>query len=92
MCILASSILLAVDDVYLKNDSDARTIITNLDYFFTVAFLVEMILKWLGIGIKNYFTDLWSFLDFCIVMVKRIKELIYYYIRLLNLFRFHLLM
>ena len=69
MCILTSSILLAFDDVYLKNDSETRTIITNFDYFFTAVFLVEMILKWLGIGLKNYFADVWSILDFCIVMV-----------------------
>lgn len=70
LCILASSILLAFDDVYLKNESVTREYIQGFDYFFQAVFLVEMFLKWIGYGLKKYFTDWWCLLDFFIVMVK----------------------
>jgi Ion transport protein len=36
---------------------------------FTVIFFIEMLIKWLALGFKNYFTNAWCWLDFIIVMV-----------------------
>jgi hypothetical protein len=68
-CILASSLLLAFDDVYMKNDSTASQVILAIDYSFQAIFFIEMLLKWLGYGFKRYFTNSWCLLDFFIVMV-----------------------
>ena len=68
-CIIGSSIILAFDDAYCKYGSLTKTIIEDMDYCFQVVFLIEMLLKWIGYGIKKYFTDWWCLLDFCIVMV-----------------------
>ena len=69
LCIIASSLLLIFDDVYMKNDSLTNQILNDVDYFFQAFFLFEMFLKWIGLGIKKYFTDLWCLLDFLIVLV-----------------------
>lgn len=74
-CILASSLLLAFEDVYLKKNSDAELVIQGIDYFFQAVFLIEMLLKWIGYGLKKYFTDWWCLLDSLIVLVIKKKHL-----------------
>uniref|UniRef100_A0A4W3JYE7 Sodium channel protein n=1 Tax=Callorhinchus milii TaxID=7868 RepID=A0A4W3JYE7_CALMI len=41
----------------------------NLDYFYTVFFNMEMVFKVLGLGLTNYFTNVWTLLDFFLVVV-----------------------
>ena len=36
---------------------------------FAVLFALEMIVKWIALGIRYYFSSVWSALDFVIVMV-----------------------
>ncbi len=67
--ILISSVSLTLNDVNLKINSDMSTVIKALDVVFTFVFVVEMILKWFGLGLKKYFTDPWCLLDFFIVLV-----------------------
>ena len=43
-----------------------------MDRIFTVIFFIEMLIKWLALGFKKYFTNAWCWLDFVIVMVKYI--------------------
>jgi hypothetical protein len=33
-----------------------------------------MLIKWLALGFKNYFTNAWCWLDFIIVMVQILRE------------------
>lgn len=40
-----------------------------MDRIFTVIFFLEMLIKWLALGFKVYFTNAWCWLDFVIVMV-----------------------
>jgi voltage-gated sodium channel type II alpha len=40
-----------------------------MDRIFTVVFFIEMLIKWLALGFKKYFTNAWCWLDFVIVMV-----------------------
>ena len=40
-----------------------------IDIFCCVFFFLEMILKWIGYGLKKYFTNAWCILDFVIVTV-----------------------
>lgn len=36
---------------------------------FCILFGIEMIMKWIAYGMKKYFTDFWTILDFAIVCV-----------------------
>jgi hypothetical protein len=67
--ILLSSISLTLNDVNLKTGSTLDTVLKALDVVFTFIFVVEMFLKWFGLGFRKYFTDPWSLLDFFIVLV-----------------------
>ena len=40
-----------------------------MDKYYTVVFVLEMLIKWLAFGFKKYFTDSWCLLDFFIVSV-----------------------
>jgi hypothetical protein len=92
VCIIASSILLAFDDVYLKIDSQTNAILEGFDYFFQAIFFFEMIFKWIGLGLKKYFTDWWCLLDFVVVLVILKKTLILHHFNFIFIFsRFQLL-
>jgi len=36
---------------------------------FTAFFLLEVLIKWVGLGWKAYFTNVWSCFDFTIAMI-----------------------
>lgn len=65
--ILASSIALAIEDVYLEERPTLEQILEITDKFFTTVFIIEMFIKWTAFGFKKYFTDAWCWLDFVIV-------------------------
>ena len=73
--IFGSSLTLTFQDVNMKTDSTGQNVLNYLDYFFTLFFIFEMFLKWFGNGLKRYFTDPWSILDFFIVIVSNNKKL-----------------
>ncbi|XP_061173087.1 sodium channel protein para-like isoform X2 [Saccostrea echinata] len=65
--ILASSVALAIEDVYLSERPVLAMILEITDRFFTAIFILEMLIKWTAFGFKKYFTDAWCWLDFVIV-------------------------
>ncbi|XP_062604338.1 sodium channel protein type 4 subunit alpha B-like isoform X1 [Saccostrea cucullata] len=65
--ILASSVALAIEDVYLSERPILAMILEITDRFFTAIFILEMLIKWTAFGFKKYFTDAWCWLDFVIV-------------------------
>ncbi|XP_064599687.1 sodium channel protein type 4 subunit alpha B-like [Liolophura sinensis] len=67
--IAASSISLAIEDVYLRERPILQLILSILDRIFTIVFILEMILKWVAFGFKKYFTNAWCLLDFFIVFI-----------------------
>ncbi|XP_048586351.1 sodium channel protein 1 brain isoform X2 [Nematostella vectensis] len=67
--IAASSISLAFEDVYLDSKPTLKQVLQILNILFAVIFTVEMLLKWIGLGFKTYFTNPWNILDFVIVIV-----------------------
>ncbi|XP_064621653.1 sodium channel protein type 4 subunit alpha B-like isoform X2 [Lineus longissimus] len=69
LMIAASSISLAVEDIYLDNRPLLKLTLEYLDKGYTVIFIFEMIIKWLAFGYKKYFTDAWCWLDFIIVTI-----------------------
>ncbi|XP_065366018.1 sodium channel protein para isoform X9 [Calliphora vicina] len=67
--ILMSSLALALEDVHLPDRPILQDILYYMDRIFTVIFFLEMLIKWLALGFKVYFTNAWCWLDFVIVMV-----------------------
>ncbi|XP_053996380.1 sodium channel protein para isoform X18 [Hylaeus anthracinus] len=73
LMILLSSMALALEDVHLSARPILQDILYYMDRIFTVIFFLEMLIKWLALGFKKYFTNAWCWLDFIIVMVSLIN-------------------
>ncbi|XP_058166579.1 sodium channel protein para isoform X4 [Anopheles ziemanni] len=71
--ILLSSLALALEDVHLPQRPILQDVLYYMDRIFTVIFFIEMLIKWLALGFKVYFTNAWCWLDFIIVMVSLIN-------------------
>ncbi|XP_075240737.1 sodium channel protein 1 brain-like isoform X3 [Convolutriloba macropyga] len=69
LIILVSSISLAFEDIYLSERPTMEKTLNIMNYVFVAIFTIEMLLKWVGLGFKCYFTNGWCWLDFFIVMV-----------------------
>ncbi|XP_078716601.1 sodium channel protein type 2 subunit alpha-like isoform X3 [Lampetra fluviatilis] len=67
--ILLSSGALAFEDIYIEQRKMLKTLLEYADKVFTFIFIIEMLLKWVAYGFKNYFTNAWCLLDFVIVGV-----------------------
>ncbi|XP_039614029.1 sodium channel protein type 1 subunit alpha-like [Polypterus senegalus] len=65
--ILVSTVTLALDDKYTHNNAKIQEILQYLDYFYTAFFNLEMLLKLIGLGAIDYFTNIWTLLDFLLV-------------------------
>ncbi|EDS30871.1 voltage-dependent para-like sodium channel [Culex quinquefasciatus] len=66
--ILLSSLALALEDVHLPHRPILQDVLYYMDRIFTVIFFLEMLIKWLALGFRVYFTNAWCWLDFIIVM------------------------
>ncbi|KAK1120318.1 hypothetical protein K0M31_012302 [Melipona bicolor] len=73
LMILLSSMALALEDVHLQSRPILQDILYYMDRIFTVIFFLEMLIKWLALGFKKYFTNAWCWLDFIIVMLSLIN-------------------
>lgn len=67
--ILLSSVALVFEDIHLQQRQVLKVVVETADQVFTYLFLLEMLLKWIGYGLKKYFTDAWCWLDFLILDV-----------------------
>lgn len=68
-CFLSFCVSQALEDVHLPQRPILQDILYYMDRIFTVIFFLEMLIKWLALGYKTYFTNAWCWLDFVIVMV-----------------------
>lgn len=71
--IFASSITLCFEDIHLDSNKTLKQILYWTNFAFSLIFVVEMVLKWMALGFKNYFTSFWTILDFIIVFVSELK-------------------
>ena len=75
--IVASSITLALDAPTLDEDSKFKKVLEDLDKFFTVAFLLEVVLKVFAYGLAKgedaYLKSSWNVLDFVIAVIGAIS-------------------
>lgn len=67
--VLTECLLQALEDVHLQYRPILQDILYYMDRIFTVIFFIEMLIKWLALGFRKYFTNAWCWLDFIIVMV-----------------------
>lgn len=65
--IMANCVFLALSNPLHGNDHPVERVVDQADYFFNTVFAIEMLLKWLALGLKAYFSDPWNQLDFIIV-------------------------
>jgi hypothetical protein len=63
-------VVLAQDKYPISNN--AISTLDNLNTTFYAVFLFEMILKLIGLGIKNYMKDFYNKFDFMIVLISTI--------------------
>ena len=71
--IFGSSITLCFEDIYLEENAQLQRILRWTNMVFAVLFAVEMLIKWLALGLRYYFSSVWTALDFVIVMVSLIS-------------------
>ncbi|KAK6494824.1 sodium channel protein 60E-like [Huso huso] len=67
--ILVSTITLTVDDKYTKKNPKIQQVLRSLDNFYLAFFNMEMVLKISGLGVTSYFTNVWTLLDFLLVVI-----------------------
>lgn len=67
--IFASSITLCFEDIHLDTNTTLKRWLYWTNFVFSMIFVVEMVLKWIALGFKRYFTSFWTVLDFIIVFV-----------------------
>ena len=72
--IFGSSITLCFEDIYLEENPRLQNILRWTNTTFAILFAIEMLIKWFALGIKYYFSSVWTALDFVIVMVNRYKR------------------
>ncbi|XP_053175429.1 sodium channel protein type 4 subunit alpha-like [Scomber japonicus] len=73
LIVVLSSTTLVAEDIYLESRQILKAILKYADLVFTIVFVVEMILKMVGYGLKRYFTKNWCWLDFSVVVVSLIS-------------------
>ncbi|TNN28485.1 Sodium channel protein type 4 subunit alpha [Liparis tanakae] len=71
--IVLSSAALMFEDLHLQHRQVLRMVVARADEVFTCFFLMEMFLKWLAFGLKKYFSDAWSWIDFLILQVSLVS-------------------
>ncbi|BHF68878.1 hypothetical protein SprV_0301191900 [Sparganum proliferum] len=71
LCIVFNTILMALDQ---PDKSEQMTAFLRLaNYFFTVTFSLEALLKLVAVGSKMYFSDSWNRFDFVVVLFSLIE-------------------
>lgn len=69
--IIASSIALCFEDKYLYLKPSLKFYLRWANLVFAALFTIEMVLKWIAFGLKKYYTNAWTILDFIIVVVRQ---------------------
>ncbi|XP_037037155.1 sodium channel protein 60E isoform X3 [Bradysia coprophila] len=82
--IFASSITLCFEDIHLDSNKTLKRILYWTNFAFSLIFVIEMVLKWMALGFKNYFTSFWTILDFIIVFVSPSKNACSYLVHLFH--------
>ncbi|KAF0760565.1 sodium channel protein 60E-like isoform X1 [Aphis craccivora] len=74
--IFASSVTLCFEDIYLDENQTLKTALYWTNFTFCVIFTIELMLKWIALGVYKYFKSFWTALDFIIAMMSIFSLLI----------------
>ncbi|KAF0768671.1 sodium channel protein 60E-like isoform X1 [Aphis craccivora] len=73
--IFASSVTLCFEDIYLDENQTLKTALYWTNFTFCVIFTIELMLKWIALGVYKYFKSFWTALDFIIAMIVKLIEI-----------------
>ncbi|XP_055943194.1 sodium channel protein type 1 subunit alpha-like [Argiope bruennichi] len=76
--IISSCLVMVLHNTKNEEDYEMNQYITIFNIIFTVLFILEMLLRWFGNGIVNYFTSAWTLFDFFIIVVSVVQDLYLY--------------
>ncbi|XP_034390660.1 sodium channel protein type 4 subunit alpha B-like [Cyclopterus lumpus] len=71
--IVLSSGALVFENIHLQHRQVLKMVVARADEVFTCLLLMEIFLKWLAFGLKKYFSDAWSWIDFLILQVSLVS-------------------
>nr|XP_022910562.1 sodium channel protein para-like [Onthophagus taurus] len=71
--ILISCLTLTLEDIKLSQRPVLQIVLFYIHTIIAAIFVIEMLMKWLGVGLKNYFTNPWCWVDFIVVIVSLIN-------------------
>lgn len=76
--IFASSITLCFEDIHLEKNIPLKKILYWTNLSFCMIFVIEMFFKWIALGFYRYFTSFWTLLDFTIVFVSILNNIVHF--------------
>lgn len=76
--IFASSITLCFEDIHLEKNIPLKKILYWTNLSFCMIFVIEMFFKWIALGFYRYFTSFWTLLDFTIVFVSILNNILHF--------------
>lgn len=57
------------------SDDDTTDLLDNLDGYFLYIYIVEIVVKLLGLGFIEYFSDGWNILDFVLTLITIVTQI-----------------
>ncbi len=73
ICIIVNTVLLSMDR-FPENPTEVL-IMERINIFFTLVFTVEMIIKLIALGFKDYFKSLFNVFD-CLIVISGLIDII----------------
>jgi len=73
LCIFLNTTALAI--TWFGQPNYIITLTLSMNYVFACIFIIEAILKMIGLGVKDYFKDKWNQFDFIIVILMIVAEI-----------------
>ena len=73
ICIILNILTMAL--TFEGSTAEYDSILSNINYFFTAVFILEFLLKLIGLGRKAYWYSAWNRFDFFVVMASIIDIL-----------------
>lgn len=64
----------AFEDVYLNSRPTLQEVLRVLNIFFAAVFVLEFLLKIIGLGFTSYFSSAWNWLDVVIIVVSNLVK------------------
>ena len=58
------------------NIGTVKSVMSGINLAFLVIYVIEMVVKWIGLGMNNYFKNPWDCFDFILVLVSAIEVII----------------